>query len=95
MVAKVNQDSFQVQKGFPNNTRAFNWMFEVFDGHGPHGEIVSQHAAKLLPNFLDQNMSGICQSYSGKIQDAYKTKNRELISALLNQRNKEIQTLLE
>lgn len=49
MVAKINQDSFQVQKGFPTNTRAFNWMFELFDGHGPHGEIVSQQAAKILP----------------------------------------------
>lgn len=41
MIPKINQDSFKVQKGFPAGTKAFNWMFELFDGHGPHGELMS------------------------------------------------------
>ena len=38
---KINQDSFKVIKAFPTETKPFNWMFGVFDGHGPHGEIMS------------------------------------------------------
>jgi hypothetical protein len=41
MVPKINQDSFKVIKGFPSNTKPFNWLFELYDGHGPSGETIS------------------------------------------------------
>ena len=53
LVPKTNQDSFQVFKGFPTNSKPFNWLFELFDGHGPHGELISQSATKAMPLFLD------------------------------------------
>jgi len=30
-----------VIKAFPEGTKPFNWLFGVFDGHGPHGELMS------------------------------------------------------
>ena len=67
MVPKINQDSFAVQKGYPKETRAFNWMFEVFDGHGPNGDIISQEAAKVLPNLLEAKLQKLCMKYSQQI----------------------------
>jgi len=29
-------------------------MFELYDGHGPHGELVSQQAARDMPLYLDE-----------------------------------------
>ena len=46
LTPKINQDSFKVIKAFPQETKPFNWLFGVFDGHGPHGEIMSQFAAE-------------------------------------------------
>jgi serine/threonine protein phosphatase PrpC len=48
-----------VQKGFPAGTKTFNWLFELFDGHGPHGELMSQLAAKLLPEILEEKLAEI------------------------------------
>jgi serine/threonine protein phosphatase PrpC len=45
LTPKINQDSFKVIKGFPTNTKMFNWLFAIYDGHGPNGEIMSQFAA--------------------------------------------------
>ena len=63
MAPKVNQDSFKVVKGFPTNTKAFNWLFELYDGHGPHGEIVSNWAASKVPELLDTELKLLSQSY--------------------------------
>ena len=41
LTPKINQDSFKVIKAFPAETKPFNWMFGVFDGHGPHGDVMS------------------------------------------------------
>ena len=54
LVPKINQDAFKVFKAFPSNTKAFNWLFELFDGHGPHGELVSTLAARVMPDLLDK-----------------------------------------
>jgi len=59
LVPKINQDSFKVMKGFPQNSKPFNWLFELFDGHGPHGELVSQLAARVMPDLLDSELQKI------------------------------------
>lgn len=95
LVAKINQDSFQVQKGFPTGTKAFNWMFEIFDGHGPHGEIVAQKAAQLMPGLLDPPMRDIGATYSAKIQEAIVAKHQEKVQQLITERNAKIKTVME
>lgn len=46
LTPKINQDSFKVIKAFPEGTKPFNWLFGVFDGHGPNGELMSQFASE-------------------------------------------------
>ena len=60
---KINQDSFKVIKAFPTETKPFNWMFGVFDGHGPHGEVMSQYAADEMPPALDLALRSINHEY--------------------------------
>ena len=67
LVPKVNQDSFKVIKGFPSNTKPFNWMFELYDGHGPNGEQVSQYATKRMPDLLDDKLQKISNELTLKI----------------------------
>jgi serine/threonine protein phosphatase PrpC len=43
-------------KGFPTSTKPFNWLFGIFDGHGPHGELVSQYAAQMMPELLNKEL---------------------------------------
>ena len=67
LVPKVNQDSFKVLKGFPSNTKPFNWMFELYDGHGPSGEVVSQYVTRKMPELLDDKMQRISNDTTLKV----------------------------
>jgi serine/threonine protein phosphatase PrpC len=69
LAPKINQDSFKVMKAFPQGTKQFNWLFAIFDGHGPHGEIMSQYAANYLPDYLNPELSKLGEQYTKKIQD--------------------------
>lgn len=77
LVPKVNQDSFKVIKGFPKNTKPFNWMFQLFDGHGPHGELMSQLATKLLPDLLDKPLSSISNKYYERLSGCKNEEDRD------------------
>jgi serine/threonine protein phosphatase PrpC len=59
LTPKINQDSFKVIKSFPEGTKPFNWLFGVFDGHGPHGEVMSQFAADAMPVVLNTSFKEI------------------------------------
>ena len=63
LTPKINQDSFKVIKAFPQETKPFNWLFGVFDGHGPQGEIMSQFAAEQMPLVLDKPLHEISRQY--------------------------------
>ena len=63
LTPKINQDSFKVIKAYPQETKPFNWLFGVFDGHGPHGEIMSQFAAEQVPIVLDKKLKEIWNKY--------------------------------
>lgn len=95
MMAKINQDSFSVQKSYPKDTRPFNWMFEIFDGHGPQGEVVSQHAAKVLPSILEEPLKEICVKYSDLVQEATNNKNYEGLKLIINERNELIKEAID
>ena len=49
-------------KGFPANTKMFNWLFAVYDGHGPNGEIISQYAAQEMQSILNKKLEVINQA---------------------------------
>lgn len=74
MAPKVNQDSFRVVKGFPTNTKAFNWLFELYDGHGPHGEVVSNWAAASVPELLDSELKLLSQTYQQSLESGTKPR---------------------
>lgn len=67
-------------------------MFELYDGHGPHGEIVSQQAAKALPPVLDGQMAEICQKYSHEIHSAPNLKEQQ---RLIAERNEQVKKIME
>lgn len=67
LTPKINQDSFKVIKAFPHDTRTFNWLFGVFDGHGPHGEVMSQFAAEQMPLLLNPGMQEISKHFMPQI----------------------------
>ena len=52
-VTKINQDSYLVLTKIHNFTN-FN-VFAVFDGHGPHGHLVSQFLVKYFTDFFNNN----------------------------------------
>lgn len=68
LTPKINQDSFKVIKSFPEGTKPFNWLFGVFDGHGPHGEVMSQYAADSLPLILNRSIKEISLAHMPQIQ---------------------------
>ena len=84
LAPKINQDSFKVIKSFPSYTKPFNWLFGVFDGHGPHGEIISQFVAKTMPDHLNSKLTTISQDYSKKI---FMGTDKVLVNDLINTRN--------
>lgn len=94
-MAKINQDSFSVQKSYPKETRPFNWMFEIFDGHGPQGEVVSQHASKVLPAILEDPLKEICVKYSDLVQEATKNKNYDGLKKIIAERNEKIKEAID
>jgi hypothetical protein len=65
-------------------------MFELYDGHGPHGEIVSQQAAKALPPVLDGPMAEICHKFSYDIHNAQTPQEQQRLITERNERVKEI-----
>lgn len=68
LTPKINQDSFKVIKSFPEGTKPFNWLFGVFDGHGPHGEVMSQYAADAMPLVLNNTFKQISMNFMPQIQ---------------------------
>lgn len=68
LTPKINQDSFKVIKSFPEGTKPFNWLFGVFDGHGPHGEVMSQYAADAMPVILNNTFKKISLTFMPQIQ---------------------------
>ncbi len=56
LAPKINQDSFKVIKAYPTSTKQFNWLFAIFDGHGPHGEVMSQFAAQNMPDIMNSEL---------------------------------------
>ena len=67
MAPKINQDSFKVLKSFPSQTKPFNWLFGIFDGHGPYGEIISQYVSKTIPDLINSKLQSISKEYSKRI----------------------------
>lgn len=90
LVPKVNQDSFKVIKGFPADTKTFNWLFEMFDGHGPHGEIVSNWSTNKMPELLDSKLKKISDTYFQEVETGMKSKEE-----CVQQRNLQITELIE
>ena len=74
LVPKVNQDSFKVIKGFPTDTKTFNWLFEMFDGHGPHGEIISNWSTNKMPDLIDSKLKQISDTYFQEVETGMKSK---------------------
>ena len=52
-ITKINQDSYLILTNIRNFTN-FN-VFAVFDGHGPHGHLVSQFLVKYFTDFFNNN----------------------------------------
>lgn len=68
LVPKTNQDNFRVMKGFPANTKAFNWLFAIYDGHGPNGEMISQYAAQIMPELLNKHLKLVNAEFGVQIE---------------------------
>ena len=70
-------------------------MFELYDGHGPSGEVVSQYVTRKIPEMLDDKLQKISNDITNKVYQASQDKNSEEQDRLLATRTQKINQILE